>query len=71
MEMRVLGRTGASVSKFCLPMDDDPNHRGNSRRWIFREVEQSLQQAPYSLFARRVEGDVLPTCQRYGIGVVV
>ena len=127
------------ATKFSLPMDDDPNHRGNSRRWITREVERSLQrlgtdyidlyqvhrpdvstdidetlgalsdlihqgkvrmigtstfpaeqlveaqwvserrarerfrveQAPYSLFARRVEGDVLPTCQRYGIGVVV
>ena len=127
------------ATKFSLPMDDNPNHRGNSRRWIAREVEQSLQrlgtdyidlyqvhrpdastdidetlgalsdlihqgkvriigtstfpaeqlveaqwvaerrgrerfrveQAPYSLFARRVEADVLPTCQRYGMGVVV
>jgi len=24
-------------------MDDDPNHRGNSRRWIVREVEASLR----------------------------
>ena len=127
------------ATKFSLPMDDDPNHRGNSRRWIVREVERSLQrlgtdyidlyqvhrpdastdidetlgalsdlmhqgkvrmigtstfpaeqlveaqwvserrarerfrveQAPYSLFARRIEGGVLPTCLRYGIGVVV
>ena len=127
------------ATKFSLPMGDDPNHRGNSRRWIVREVERSLQrlgteyidlyqvhrpdsstdidetlgalsdlmhqgkvrmigtstfpaeqlveaqwvserrgrerfrveQAPYSLFARRIEGGVLPTCLRYGIGVVV
>ena len=31
------------ATKFSLPMDDNPNHRGNSRRWIAREVEQSLQ----------------------------
>ena len=31
------------ATKFSLPMDDDPNHRGNSRRWIIREVERSLQ----------------------------
>jgi aryl-alcohol dehydrogenase-like predicted oxidoreductase len=26
-----------------VPMDDDPNHRGNSRRWIIAEVEHSLR----------------------------
>ncbi len=26
-----------------MPMGDDPNHRGNSRRWIMREVENSLR----------------------------
>ncbi len=127
------------ATKFSLPMTDNPNHRGNSRRWITREVEASLkrlgtdhidlyqvhrpdaatdidetlgaltdlvrqgkilylgsstfpaeqiveaqwvaearqrerfrvEQPPYSLFARRIEADVLPTCQRYGMGVVV
>jgi aryl-alcohol dehydrogenase-like predicted oxidoreductase len=31
------------ASKFFGPMDDDPNHRGGSRRWIVSEVEASLQ----------------------------
>jgi len=119
-------------------MGDDPNQRGNSRRWIIREVEDSLrrlktdwidlyqihrpehdtdieetlsaladlirsgkvryigsstfpasqiveaqgvsrdrrlerfatEQPPYSLLARGVESDVLPTCLRHGIGVI-
>ncbi len=127
------------ATKFSLPMDDNPNHRGNSRRWIMEEVENSLrrldtdyidlyqvhrpdvttdidetlgalsdlirqgkvrmigsstfpaeqiveshwtsekwgrerfrtEQPPYSIFARRIEADILPTCQRYGMGVVV
>ena len=118
--------------------DDDPNQGGNSRRWIIREVEESLrrlgtdhidlyqvhrprpeididdtlsalsdlvrsgkvryigtstflpsqlveaqwvaerrgrerpvtEQPPYSLLAREVERDVLPTAQKYGIGVL-
>ena len=31
------------ATKFFMPMDDDPNHRGGSRRWIVREVEASLK----------------------------
>ncbi|GAA1457050.1 aldo/keto reductase [Williamsia maris] len=31
------------ATKFFMPMDDDPNHRGGSRRWIFEEVENSLR----------------------------
>src|SRR6195952_80059 len=31
------------ATKFHMPMDKDPNHRGNSRRWIVREVESSLK----------------------------
>src|SRR3954452_14018518 len=31
------------ATKVNVPMDDDPNHRGNSRRWILREVESSLR----------------------------
>jgi aryl-alcohol dehydrogenase-like predicted oxidoreductase len=119
-------------------MGDDPNEFGNSRRWIVREVEDSLrrlktdwidlyqihrpeadtdiaetlgalsdlvhagkvryigsstfppsqiveaqwvaerrglerfvtEQPPYSMLIRAVENDVLPTCQRYGMGVI-
>jgi aryl-alcohol dehydrogenase-like predicted oxidoreductase len=31
------------ATKVNLPMGDDPNHRGNSRRWIITEVENSLR----------------------------
>jgi aryl-alcohol dehydrogenase-like predicted oxidoreductase len=119
-------------------MGDDPNERGNSRRWIVREVENSLrrlgtdwidlyqihrpeddtdidetlgalsdlvhagkvraigsstfpasqiveaqwvaerrgrerfvcEQPPYSILVRAVEADVLPTCRRFGMGVI-
>jgi aryl-alcohol dehydrogenase-like predicted oxidoreductase len=119
-------------------MGDDPNEYGNSRRWIVKEVENSLrrlktdwidlyqihrpepdtdiddtlgaltdlvragkvryigsstfqpsavveaqwtaqkrgrerfvcEQPPYSLLVRGVEADLLPTCQRYGMGVI-
>jgi len=119
-------------------MGDDHNEYGNSRRWIVREVENSLrrlrtdwidlyqihrpepdtdiddtlgalsdlvragkvryigsstfpasaiveaqwaahergrerfrcEQPPYSILARAIEADVLPTCQRYGMGVI-
>ena len=119
-------------------MGDDPNQFGNTRRWIIREVEDSLrrlgtdwidlyqihrpeadtdidetlgalsdlvhqgkvryigsstfpasqiveaqwaaerrgrerfvcEQPPYSILVREVEKDVLPTCQRYGMGVI-
>jgi aryl-alcohol dehydrogenase-like predicted oxidoreductase len=119
-------------------MGDDPNEFGNSRRWIVREVENSLrrlktewidlyqihrpeqdtnidetlgalsdlihagkvryigsstfpasqiveaqwaaekrgrerficEQPPYSMLIRSVENDILPTCQRYGMGVI-
>jgi aryl-alcohol dehydrogenase-like predicted oxidoreductase len=119
-------------------MGDDPNEFGNSRRWIVREVENSLrrlktdwidlyqihrpeedtdidetlgalsdlvhagkvryigsstfpgsqiveaqwvaqrrgrerfvcEQPPYSMLVRAVENDVLPTCRRYGMGVI-
>src|ERR1700757_3640346 len=119
-------------------MGDDPNEFGNSRRWITREVENSLrrlgtdwidlyqihrpeldteidetlgalsdlvhagkvryigtstfpasqiveaqwvardrgrerfvcEQPPYSMLIRGIEADVLPTCKRYGMGVI-
>src|ERR1700742_3669560 len=31
------------ATKAHMPMGDDPNHRGNSRRWLVREVENSLR----------------------------
>jgi aryl-alcohol dehydrogenase-like predicted oxidoreductase len=31
------------ATKVSVPMDDDPNHRGNSRRWIVQEIENSLR----------------------------
>jgi aryl-alcohol dehydrogenase-like predicted oxidoreductase len=126
------------ATKVHGPMGDDPNQRGNSRRWIIREVEASLkrlqtdwidlyqihrpspdtdieetlgalddlvgqgkvryigsstfpasqiveaqwvarernlvrfvcEQPPYSLLVRGIEEDVLPTCQRHGMGVI-
>jgi len=119
-------------------MGEDPNEFGNSRRWIIKEVENSLQrlktdwidlyqihrpeadtdidetlgalsdlihagkvryigsstfpasqivgaqwiaerrgrerfvceQPPYSILVRAIENDVLPTCRRYGLGVI-
>jgi aryl-alcohol dehydrogenase-like predicted oxidoreductase len=119
-------------------MGEDPNHYGNTRRWIIEEVENSLrrlktdwidlyqihrpeidtdieetlgaltdlvrdgkvryigsstfpahqiveaqwasarrglerfrcEQPPYSLLTRGIEADVLPVCERYGIGVI-
>jgi aryl-alcohol dehydrogenase-like predicted oxidoreductase len=126
------------ASKVHMPMSDDPNQRGNSRRWIITVVENSLrrlqtdwidlyqihrpdpntdidetlgaltdlihqgkiryighstfpaseiveaqwtaerrgreqfrcEQPPYSILTRAIEHDVLPACQRYGMGVI-
>ena len=126
------------ASKVHMPMGEDANQRGNSRRWIIREVEDSLrrlgtdwidlyqihrydpdtdldetlgaltdlvragkvryighstfpvsaiveaqwtarergrerfvcEQPPYSVLTRGIEADVLPTCTRYGMGVI-
>jgi aryl-alcohol dehydrogenase-like predicted oxidoreductase len=127
------------ATKFHGAMGEGPNLSGNSRRWIVREVEDSLrrlgtdhidlyqvhrpdpstdisdtlsalddlvrsgkvryagcstfpaelivesrwaaerrgiepfrtEQPPYSIFARRIEEALLPTCERYGMGVLV
>src|SRR3954468_5929083 len=126
------------ATKVHGPMGDDPNEFGNSRRWIIKEVENSLrrlqtdwidlykiprpeedtnidetlgaltdlvhqgkvryigsstfpssqiveaqwvaekrgrerficEQPPYSMLVRAIEADVLPTCRRYGMGVI-
>ncbi|MET3579602.1 aryl-alcohol dehydrogenase (NADP+) [Mesorhizobium robiniae] len=127
------------ATKAFLPMGDDPNMQGNSRRWLTRAVEDSLrrlgtdyidlyqihrpapdtdieetlstltdlmragkvraigasslpaaeiveahwvaerrglarfrtEQPPYSILNRAIERDVLPVCQRYGMGAMV
>ena len=126
------------ATKAFLPMGDDPNRRGSSRRWLTRAVGDSLrrlqtdyidlyqvhrpapdtdieetlsvltdliregkvraigastfpasdiveaqwvaerrglarfrtEQPPYSILNRSIEREVLPTCQRYGMGVM-
>ncbi|HTW97217.1 MAG TPA: aldo/keto reductase [Acidimicrobiales bacterium] len=126
------------ATKVHMPMGDEPNRRGNSRRWIVAEVESSLrrldtdwidlyqvhrydpavdlevtlgalsdlvragkvryaghsawpvsaiveaqwtaerrglerfwaEQPSYSMLTRGIERDVLPTCARYGMGVL-
>ncbi len=126
------------ATKFHHPIDDHPDHRGSSRRWINRAVEGSLrrlqtdhidvylahrpdenteleetidalvdlvragkiraygtstfpaaqvveaqwlgrargvrpsvEQPPYSILARHVEGDLLPVTEQYGMGTMV
>ncbi|MEV6310845.1 aldo/keto reductase [Streptomyces sp. NPDC051840] len=127
------------ATKAHLPMGDDPNQRGNSRRWIVRALEDSLrrlgtdhvdlfqmhrpdpdtdveetlsaltdlvragkvraigsstfpasaiveaqwvserrglerfraEQPPYSILNRAIEREVLPLCERYGMGALV
>ncbi|GIG86965.1 aldo/keto reductase [Plantactinospora endophytica] len=127
------------ATKVHYPMDDDPNHLGNSRRWIMTAAENSLrrlktdhldlyqihrpdptvdieetlsamsdlihsgkvraigasgfppseiveaqwvaerrglerfrtEQPPYSILNRGIEREVLPVCQRYGMGTLV
>jgi aryl-alcohol dehydrogenase-like predicted oxidoreductase len=127
------------ASKMHYPMGHDPNHQGNSRRWIIAAVENSLrrlqtdhldlyqvhrpdptvdveetlsalsdlihsgkvraigtstfpaseiveaqwvaerrglerfrtEQPPYSIINRSIEREVLPICQRYGMGALV
>ncbi len=127
------------ATKAHLPMGDDPNRQGNSRRWLTRAVEDSLrrlqtdhidlylihrpapdtdieetlsaltdlmragkvralgsstfpvseiveaqwvserrglarfrvEQPPYSILNRGIEREVLPTCERYGMGAMV
>jgi len=136
----IVGRRDDLViaTKVHSPMGSDPNQRGNSRRWIIQECENSLrrlgtdyidlyqihrpdpetdidetlgaltdlvrqgkvrylgsstfpgstiveaqwvaerrqrerfvcEQPPYSILVRGIEADVLPTCQKYGMGVI-
>jgi aryl-alcohol dehydrogenase-like predicted oxidoreductase len=127
------------ATKAHLPMGDDPNQRGNSRRWLIRALDDSLrrlqtdhvdlfqvhrpdpdtdvaealsaltdlmragkvraigsstfpasdiveaqwtaerrglerfrtEQPPYSILTRSIEREVLPACERYGMGTLV
>jgi aryl-alcohol dehydrogenase-like predicted oxidoreductase len=127
------------ATKAHLPMGDDPNQRGNSRRWLVKALEDSLrrlgtdhvdlyqvhrpdpdtdveetlsaltdlvragkvraigsstfpaseiveaqwvaerrglerfraEQPPYSILDRSIEREVLPVCERYGMGALV
>jgi aryl-alcohol dehydrogenase-like predicted oxidoreductase len=127
------------ATKVHYPMGDDPNHHGNSRRWIIAALENSLrrlqtdhldlyqlhrpdptvdveetlsalsdlihsgkvraigtstfpaseivearwvaerrslerfrtEQPPYSIINRSIEREVLPICQRYGMGTLI
>jgi aryl-alcohol dehydrogenase (NADP+) len=127
------------ATKAHLPMGQDPNRQGNSRRWLYRAVEDSLrrlqtdyidlfqihrpapdtdieetlsaltdlmragkiraigsstfpaseiveaqwtadrrglarfrtEQPPYSILNRSIEREVLPVCERYGMGTLV
>jgi aryl-alcohol dehydrogenase-like predicted oxidoreductase len=137
--LSTLDRTRVIVAtKVHMPMGDDPNSQGNSRRWIIAECENSLrrlgtdyidlyqihrpdesvdidetlgalsdllhqgkirafgsstfpaeqiveaqwvaekrmrerfrtEQPPYSILVRGIERDVLPTCLKYGMGVI-
>jgi aryl-alcohol dehydrogenase-like predicted oxidoreductase len=61
------------VTKFSLPMGDDPNQRGGSPRWVKRAVEDHrfrTEQPPYSILLRGIEANMLPTAQRHGMGVL-
>ena len=51
------------ATKFHGTMGDDPNEAGNSRRWIFREVEASLQ-APADRLDRPLPGAPLGPVDR-------
>ena len=127
------------ATKAHLPMGEDPNRQGNSRRWLVRALDDSLrrlgtdhvdlyqlhrpapdtdveetlsaltdliragkiraigtstfpaseiveaqwtaerrnlarfrtEQPPYSILDRRIENEVLPVCERYGMGALV
>src|SRR6185312_404841 len=59
-------------------MGDDPNEFGNSRRWIVREVENSLRRLGtdwidlYQIHRPEAATDIdeLPTCRRHRMGVI-
>ena len=51
-----------------------PAERSGESHWVAerRDLERfRCEQPPYSIFARQIERGVLPTCRRYGMGVIV
>lgn len=87
MKMRPPGRTGIQVSPYCLGTMMSANRGGSSRRRIVTAVEQSLrrlrtdhrrglqrfrtEQPTCSVLDRGIEREILPVCQRYGMGTLV
>jgi len=70
------------ATKFFMPMGEDPNRRGPSRRWIMTAVEDSLRRLqtdhidlyqvhrPDPAVDYEETLDVLPTAQRHGMGIL-
>jgi aryl-alcohol dehydrogenase-like predicted oxidoreductase len=57
---------GVGVSTFPPELTVEAHWISEKRNLVRFRSEQS----PYSIFARAVEGHLLPTCQRYGMGVL-
>jgi aryl-alcohol dehydrogenase-like predicted oxidoreductase len=50
-----------------------PAHQIVEAQWVAQERGRerfACEQPPYSMLARAIEADVLPVCQRYGMGVI-
>jgi aryl-alcohol dehydrogenase-like predicted oxidoreductase len=50
-----------------------PAHELVEAQWVAERRSRErfvCEQPPYSIFARGIEADVLPVCQRYGLGVI-
>ena len=53
-------------STFAVSQIVEAQHTARDRGWLpFR-----CEQPPYSILTRNIEHDVLPTCERYGMGVI-
>jgi aryl-alcohol dehydrogenase-like predicted oxidoreductase len=51
-----------------------PAHQLVEAQWVAEQRNRErpvTEQPPYSIFARGIEADILPTCQRYQLGVAV
>src|SRR5271156_1655539 len=50
-----------------------PAHKIVEAQWVAEKRGRErfvCEQPPYSMLIRRIEGDVLPVCERYGMGVI-
>jgi aryl-alcohol dehydrogenase-like predicted oxidoreductase len=73
MEHRPLGRTGVSVSKLCPGTMMFGEWGTVEAQWAARDRHLRrfvCEQPPYSILVRGIEAEVLPTCARYGMGVI-